>query len=311
MSLMVHVSVQGNFVDQTQWVELAKATDHSGVDCLYVADHLGSSAIPFAALAAAAAVTDRVRLGTCVLNAGLREPLSLAAELATLDALSGGRAIFGVGAGHTPTEWTMLGLEFPRAGERVDRLIELVGAVRLLLTGEPVTTSGTHFRLHEARLSEPHPIQDSIPLLVGGNGRRVLAFAVECADIVGITGLGRTLSDGHSHEAEWSPPALDSTFGLIHSEAMRLGRHPDIEALVQHVEITDEPERVANEIAQLVPGATAADLLGAPFMWIGTPNQIAAKVVASEKRWGITRYVIRDAAIESVGPVLQLLKQSI
>ena len=307
---MVHVSVQGRFVNQTQWVALAQAADRSGFDCLYVGDHLASLASPFAALAAAAVVTDRLRLGTCMLNAGLQEPLPLAAELATLDALSGGRAVFGVGAGHTPTEWTMLGLEFPRAGERVDRLVELVGAVRLLLTGESVTTLGTHFRLHEAVLSEPHQIQDSIPLLIGGNGRRVLAFAAECADIVGITGLGRTLSDGHTHEAEWSPPALDSTFGLINSEAKRLGRRPDIEALVQHVEITDDPERVASGIAQLVPGASADDLLGAPFMWIGTPDQITAQVLASEKRWGINRYVIRDAAIESVGPVLELLRQS-
>lgn len=258
---MVHVSVQGRFVNQTQWVELAKATDHSGFDCLYVADHLGSSAAPFAALAAAAVVTDAVRLGTCVLNAGLREPLSLAAELATLDALSSGRTVFGVGAGHTPAEWTMLGLEYPRAGERVDRLIELVSAVRLPLTGEPVTTRGTHLQLDEATLSEPHQVQDSIPLLVGGNGRRVLAFAVACADIVGITGLGRTLSDGHTCEVEWSTPALDSTFGLIESDAQRLGRRPDIEALVQHVEITDDPERVASGIAQIVPGTSTEDLL--------------------------------------------------
>ncbi|MGH9097899.1 MAG: LLM class flavin-dependent oxidoreductase [Acidimicrobiales bacterium] len=89
--------IQGHFVDQIQWIELAKATDRSGFDCLRVADHLGSSATPFAALGAAVAVTDRVRLGACVLNAGLREPLTLAAELATLDALSGGRAVFGVG----------------------------------------------------------------------------------------------------------------------------------------------------------------------------------------------------------------------
>ena len=204
----------------------------------------------------------------------------------------------------------MLGLEYPRAGERVDRLIELVSAVRLLLTGEPVSIRGTHFQLDEATLSEPHQVQDSIPLLVGGNGRRVLAFAVACADIVGITGLGRTLSDGHTHEVEWSTPALDSTFGLIESDAQRLGRRPDIEALVQHVEITDDPERVASGIAQVVPGASTEDLLAAPFMWIGTPDQIAAQVLAWEKRWGINRYVIRDDAIEAVGPILQLLRQS-
>jgi probable F420-dependent oxidoreductase len=307
---MVKVSVQGRFVDHTQWVALAKAADRTGFDCLYVAEHRASSASPFAALAAAAVVTARVRLGTCVLNAGLHEPVALAAELATLDALSGGRAVFGVGAGHTPTEWTMLGLDFPGAGERVDRLVELVGAVRLLLTGGPVTTSGTYFRLHQAVLGGPHQIQGSIPLLIGGNGRRVLAFAARCADVVGITGLGRTLPDGHTHEAEWSPQALDSRFELIDSEAKRLGRRPDIEALVQYVEITDDPERVASRIAEFVPGASADDLLGSPYMWIGTPEQIATQVLASENRWGINRYVIRDTAIDSVGPILELILPS-
>ncbi len=204
----------------------------------------------------------------------------------------------------------MLGMEFPEAAERVDRMVELVGAVRLLLAGESVTTSGPAFRLHEARLRAPHQVQDSIPLLVGGNGRRVLSFAARCADIVGVTGLARTLPDGHSHAVEWSPTALDITFGWIGAEAKRLGRRPDIEALVQHVEVTDDPERVASGLAQSVAGATADDLLEAPFMWIGTPDQIAAQILASEKRWGINRYVIRDAAIQAAGPVLQLLRPS-
>jgi probable F420-dependent oxidoreductase len=305
---MVHVSVQGRFVNRTQWVELAKAIDRSDFDCLYVADHPGSSAAPFVALAAAAAVTDRVRLGTCVLNAGLWEPLSLAAELATLDAISGGRAVFGAGAGHTPSEWAVLGLEIPQAGRRVDRLIELVGAVRLLLAGEHVTSSGNNFQLSDAVLGQRRRFQNSIPLLVGGNGRRVLAFAAECADIVGITGLGRTLPDGHSHEAEWNPAALDLRCGEVAAVAKRVGRRPDVEALVQHVEITSNPRLVATGLADQIPGASADDLLEIPFMWIGTPDQIVAQVLASERRWGINRYVIRDTAIDAVGPVLRLLK---
>ena len=304
---MVQVSVQGHFVDRTQWVQLAEAVDRSVFDSLYVADHPGSTAAPFVALAAAATVTHRVRLGTCVLNAGLWDPMTLAAELVTLDVLSGGRAVFGVGAGHTPMEWEMVGLDFPHAGRRVDRLIELVDAVRRLLAGDSVTVSGAHFGLREAILRKPGPAQGSIPLMVGGNGTRVLSFAAEQADIVGVTGLGKTLSDGHSHEADWSPAALDRSFAVVDSAAKRVGRHPDIEALVQHVEITDDPQRVADGLAELVPGASAADLLGAPFMWIGTPELIAAKVRESEQRWGINRYVIRGNAIEADGPVLDLL----
>jgi alkanesulfonate monooxygenase SsuD/methylene tetrahydromethanopterin reductase-like flavin-dependent oxidoreductase (luciferase family) len=189
----------------------------------------------------------------------------------------------------------------------VDRLIELVGAVRRLLAGEPVTTSGSNFHLNGAILGAPRRIRDTIPLLVGGNGRRVLAFAAECADIVGITGLGKTLPDGHSHEAEWSPAALDLRCGEIDVVAARCGRHPDIEALVQHVEITDDAQRAAEGLADLIPGASAGDLLATPFMWIGTPDQIAAQVVESQTRWGINRYVIREAAMEAAGPVLPLL----
>ena len=305
---MVQVSVQGRFVSRGQWVRLAEATDRSGFDCLYAADHPGSSAAPFSALAAAAVVTERVRLGTCVLNGGLWEPLPLASQLATLDALSAGRAVFGVGAGHTPAEWAMVGSDFPQAAKRVDRLIELVDAVRVLLRGESLTTSGTYFRLQEAVLSEPRPVQRSIPLMVGGNGRRVLTFAAESADIVGVTGLGRTLADGHSHEAEWSSTALDRTFGVIDSAARRVGRRPDIEVLVQHIEITDDPRRAAESITDLIPGASADDLLRAPFMWIGTPDLIVTQIREFERRWGITRYVVRDTAVDAASTVLSLLR---
>ncbi len=304
---MIHVSVQGRFVDLTQWIELARVIDRSEFDCLYLPDHLGSSAAPFVALATAAAVTERVRLGTCLLNAGLWEPLALASQLATLDALSGGRTVFGIGAGHTQSEWEMVGLKLPPGAQRVERLIELVDAVRLLLTGRPLTTSGVHFRLHEAVLSEPRPIQDSIPLMVGGNRRRALVFAAENADIVGVTGLGKVMPESQSHRVEWSTAALDRRFELINSAADSVGRRPDIEALVQHVEITDDPQRAVEQIADYYPGASADDLLGVPFIWIGTPDHIATQLREFERRWGINRYVIRDTAFHAARTVLPLL----
>jgi len=308
MSPMVHVSVQCRFVDRTQWVQRAEAIDNSVFDALYVADHPGSTPSPFVLLAAAAAVTHRVRLGTCVLNAGRWDPMTLASELVTLDALSGGRAVFGIGAGHTPAEWEMVGLDFPPAVRRVERLIELVDAVRRLLTGDPVTMAGPNFALRGATLRRPGPVTDPIPLMVGGNGTRVLSFAAEHADIVGVTGLGRTRSDGHSHEADWSLPALDRSFDLVATTAERAGRNPDIEALLQYVEITDDPQQVADRLSETIPGASGDDLLGAPFMWIGTPEQIAAHVRESEWRWGINRYVVRDGAAEAARPVVELLR---
>ena len=118
--------------------------------------------------------------------------MALACQIATLDVLSAGRAVLGVGAGHTPAEWTMRGLPHPSPAERVDRMIELTDTTRRLLRGEEVTFTGAHITLQCARLEAPRPRQEPVPLLVGGNGRRVLRYAAEHADVVGLSGLGRT-----------------------------------------------------------------------------------------------------------------------
>ncbi|HET6953673.1 MAG TPA: LLM class flavin-dependent oxidoreductase [Acidimicrobiales bacterium] len=88
---------------------------------------------------------------------------------------------------------------------RVDRMIELINATQALLRGTPVSHRGTNFTLANAVLADPRPVRDPIPLMVGGNGTRVLHFAAQHADVVGVTGLGRTLADGHRHEVDWSP----------------------------------------------------------------------------------------------------------
>jgi hypothetical protein len=81
--------------------------------------------------------------------------------------------------------------------ERVDRMIELIDTSRRLLSGDEVTFTGTHSTLQHGRLETPRPLQQPLPLLVGGNGRRVLRYAAAHADSVGLSGLGRTLEDGH------------------------------------------------------------------------------------------------------------------
>ena len=116
---VIRVSLQGQLKSTPRWLELARAVDAGGFDTLYVADHPGTLPAPFVTLAAAATVTDRIRLGTCVVNAGRWEPLALAAEVATLDVLSGGRSVLGIGAGHTPAEWSMAELEIPGPAARI------------------------------------------------------------------------------------------------------------------------------------------------------------------------------------------------
>jgi probable F420-dependent oxidoreductase len=294
------ISVQAALTDREAWLDLARRVERDGFRALLSADHPGTSAAPFVALAAAAAVTERIELAPCVANAGLWDPMALAVEVATLDVVSGGRAVLAVGAGHTPQEWTRIGRGYPSAGARVDRLAEVLAATTALLSGDTVTVDGEHVRLDGAVLEAPRPVRTPVPVLVGGSGPRVLRLGGEHADVVGITGLGRTLPDGHQHEVAWSPGDLDRTLTTIRAAAEDADRPvPSIEALVQVVEITDDADAAVAALAAEVPSVSPADLLEAPYVWIGTVEEIRAKVdrVAA---LGIDRFVVRAATLDAV-----------
>lgn len=173
----------------------------------------------------------------------------------------------------------------------------------------PVSLSGGHIEPRKAVLREPRPIQDPIPLVIGGNGPDLLRFAATAADIVGVTGLGKTLADGHSHEVDWPSAMLDSTFDLIRSAAGAAGRTPSIEALVQHVEFTDDAEALAHEIARVIPGASGGDILASPFVWIGPLEEIVQQLLGNEKRWGVTRYIVREGALSQATEILRALQE--
>lgn len=278
----IRFNLQARPNGRDEWLALARDAEADGFESLFVADHPGSTASPFVALAAAAAVTQRIRLGSYVANSGVWDPMLLAGELATLDCLSDGRAVFGIGAGHTPREWTDRGLEYPSARARVVRMIEVAEATRDWLE----------------HLDAPRPVQPRIPLLVGGNGRTVLRFAAAHADIVGVTGLGATLADGHSHETRWSAAAIDDDIGWLRDGA----RQVELDALVQFAVLThDRTEAVAALAAEYE--LPAADILECPFAFVGTAEEIAAEMVDHANRWGIGRYTVRPDARDVVAAV--------
>jgi probable F420-dependent oxidoreductase len=299
----LRVAVQAFPTDRTSWLQLARDVETADFDALYVADHPGSAPAPFVALAAAAAVTERIALGTCVVNAGVWEPLALANAVTTLDVVSDGRAILGVGAGHTPAEWTATGRDYQSAGDRVGRMIEVVEATQALLHGGPVSFDGRFVSLVDAALESPRPVREPLPLLVGGNGARVLRFAARTADIVGISGLGRTLADGHRHEVDWSREATDRTLEAVTVEARAANRSPEMEALVQVVEIGESGAAVAERIAPRIAGASVDDLVGSPFVWIGSLDEIGRKL-ARYAGLGLERYVVRAPALGQVRRIL-------
>jgi probable F420-dependent oxidoreductase len=287
----IRFSLQGEVRGRAaDWHALARRAEALGFDTLYVADHPGETASPFVALAAAAAVTSTLRLGTYVCNVGLRDPVQLASDAATVDGLSDGRLTLGLGVGHTPAEWAAQGLPYPSARERVDRLEHVVDVVSARLG----TDDGSF---------APRPVQDPIPLLIGGNGRRVLRLAATRADIVAMSGLGRTLPDGHRHAVEWNNEAIDERVRIVREASA--GRAVVLDALVQHCEITSDRAAAAARVASVVPGLDPAHALSSPFMLIGTVDEIVAELHAHRARWGITSYVVRANAIDAAAQLIR------
>lgn len=134
-------------------------------------------------LAALAASTERIRLGTLVTGVTYRHPSVLAAEAVTVDQVSGGRLEFAIGAAWFEGEHRELGIPFPSARERTDRLEEAVQILRLLMTKDGASFDGRHYRLegasyHPRPVQQPHP-----PIWIGGSGeRRIIPIAGRYAD---------------------------------------------------------------------------------------------------------------------------------
>ncbi len=300
------MNVQAEPADLTSWLTLARRVETAGFRGLVIGDHPGSGASPWPALGCAAAVTESLLLGTYVVQAGVREPMHVAADAATLDVLAPGRVLLGIGAGHTPREWEDIGRHRPLPSERAQRLAEFVEAVAGLLKGGTVTRDGRYLTLRGAHLAGL-PAGGTVRLAVGGGHPDVLRVAARRADVVGLSGLGRTLPDGHHHEVRWSSADLQRQLRLVRQEAQRAGNAPVIEALVQSVTVTQDRASSLEEISAMVPGASAEDVARTPFLLVGTYEQMAAQLLAQAEELDISSYVVREAAIPHIERVLALL----
>jgi probable F420-dependent oxidoreductase len=281
----------------------AERAERAGFDIFQVGDHLGAGVSPLVSLAAAAAATEHIRLGTLVLNNDLRHPAVLAQELATLDHASDGRLEVGIGAGHSFTEYQAAGIPFDPPAVRKERLGEAVVILRTLLSGSAVNMEGRHYRLENVRVLRPK--QERVPILVGVNGRAALAHATRYADVVAPTMLGRTLPDGQHHEVRWEAGRLDDAVGWIRDASAAHARPVALHALVQAVVVTDDRTRVADDIAKKF-GMARSDVLATPFLCVGTHEEIAEHLLACRQRWGFAYYTVRT--VEAFEPVMRHLR---
>jgi F420-dependent oxidoreductase-like protein len=248
---------------------LATAAEESGFDSVWVMDHffqlppLGGPDQPmleaYTLLGALAARTERVQLGTLVTGVTYRNPAILAKIVTTLDVISKGRAILGIGGAWYDVEHRALGVEYPRDGVRLDMLEEAVQICRAMFTGDDVSFDGTYFRLDHAR-NLPRPVQPGGPgIMIGGGGeKRTLRLVARFADKCNVTGDATTLA----HKIE-----------VLHRHCAEVGRDPsEIEVTWMAPLIVTTSEQNTTEVRDmLAASATAEEVAG--FV-VGQPQDI-------------------------------------
>lgn len=282
----------------------AVAAEAAGFDVVHTFDHVGDNWPPLAPLMAVANVTRQIRLCPLVVNNDFHHPVHLAREIAALDHLTAGRIELGLGAGHSFTEYDAIGVRFDAPGVRKARLAEAIEILRRLLDGETVSFAGVHYQLRDVRTMRS--LQQPLPIMVGVNGREALMHAACHADVLGLTGLGRTLPDGQRHATRWEPGTLDRVVALIHDATKNRSQRPELHALVQAVVVTDDREAAAVKIARALSGLTVDDALNTPFLALGTHAEIVEHLRACRSRWGISYFSVRE--IESFAPVITHLR---
>ena len=202
--------------------EAARAAEAAGFDAISVPDHVhqnqvgGGPASPmfeaYTVLGALATVTSSVRLFSLVSPPTLRSPGLLAKAVSTLDVISGGRAVLGLGAGWDAAESQAYGIEFPGLGERFGRLDEQLAICRALLRDPPATVTGKFYAVRDAHNS-PRPVQGSVPVLVAGGGeQRTLDLVARYADACNVFAA--------------DPATVRHKFDVLDQHCERIGRDP-------------------------------------------------------------------------------------
>ena len=296
----IHFGVSVPQIKRT-WAETRRAAtgfEGMGFDSLWVNDHLygpQSPAIPmleaWSLIAALAAITEHVELGTLVTPMGMRNPALLGKMVATIDQIAGGRVIPGFGAGWMRREFTDFDMPFLSTGERLAQLRE--GLTLLKRMWDPaegeVTFDGQYFRADHL-VTEPKPARRP-PVLVGGAGERVtLRIAAEQADI---------WNNLAGHQAD-----LAHKVDVLHRHCRDVGRDPAAITISQQCLVmiteheTDVPGMIAT--AQKIFGGHMGDPAG-PLAIAGAPAQVRERIQAHIDL-GCTMFVMEFFGRDTLGP---------
>ena len=294
--------VQLSTLPSDGWVDRVTRIEALGYSSLFCPDHFGPQWDPIALLSAAAAVTERLRVGSLVYDVDYRHPVILAKAAATIQILSGGRHEFGIGAGWMKSDYEQAGLSYDRPGIRIERLEEALQIIRGMWTQERTSFEGGHYRVHE--IAQAAPLEPgALPrILIGGGGQKVLGVAGRFADIAGINpGMPEGVVTNRTAQ-DLAPERVGQKIRWVREGAERAGRDPDsieLNSLVFVVAITDEPNAVRNALSEST-GMTVDQVADCPLFLTGPPAEIRERLEKRREQTGISYIVIQGGDLEQV-----------
>ncbi len=292
--------------DGLSWVDSAKEVETLGYSTLFVPDHFHEGYGPITAMATAAMATTTLKVGPMVLACDFRHPAVLARELASIDVLSQGRLEVGLGAGYQETDYDRSGIAMDAPGVRVSRLVEHTQVLKLLFAEGPATFDGEYYRITDLE-GTPKPFREGgPPIIIAGGGKRLLTFAANAADIIGVnpslpSAKARATAGRDALEA-----AIDEKFEWIREAAGERFDSLEFTAWLSVAQVTNDAAAVAGKMGQRL-GVEPHEVLASPIILVGNEIEIEERLHQRRERWGYSYHVLQADRAHDFAPIVQRL----
>jgi len=288
------------------FADSARELEGLGYSTAFVPDHFDEGLGPITAMAVAAAATTTLNVGSLVLDCDFRHPAVLARELASIDVISEGRLEVGLGAGWKRLDYDRSGIPMDPPKVRVDRMIEHTKILKGLFAEGSFSFAGEHYTITDLDGTPAPHRPGGPPILIAGGAKRVLRFAGECADIVGVN------ASIHSGEVDTAAAQdslaakFDAKVGWVREGAGDRFDDLEINAWIAVAALTDDGAAFAESIAPLYE-TDGASVRSSPLTLIGSLGEITELLQQRREQWGYSYIVLPGAQAHELAPVVAAL----
>ncbi len=269
-------------------------------------DHFTDQLAPVPALMSVADATTNLRIGALVWDNDYKHPVVLAKELATMDLLSDGRLELGIGAGWMISDYEQSGIPYDRAGLRIERMIEGIDVMKGCFAEGAFSYAGKHYTITNYT-GTPKPMQAPCPpILIGGGGKRVLTYAAQVADIIGINATMSAGAVGPEAISTMTAQAVDEKVDIVRDAVGTRLNHVEMNIRAFLVNITDDAVGAISRLSAAM-GVEESMVAETPFALMGPPSKLIEDLIARRERWGFSYVIVGGEDIEKFAPVVAAL----